>query len=133
VGQSAIDLFASFMPPGDQRVFADPDIREMFLDDIMLGSRRQMQAFLLDAALFGRHWGFSLEDVRTPVHMWYGDADIIVPVSHGEHLARRLPNATLRIRPEEGHLGGLHATDEVFEAVLGHLDDAPHEVAERHG
>jgi hypothetical protein len=29
----------------------------------------------------------------------------------------------LRIRPEEGHLGGLGASDEVFDAILAHWDD----------
>ena len=122
-GERAMDAFASFMPPGDQLVFQDPGIREMFLEDIMLASRRHMQAFLYDAILFGRHWGFALGDVRVPVHMWYGDADVIVPVTHGEHMAERIPGATLRIRPEEGHLGGLGASDEIFDVLLGHFDE----------
>lgn len=118
-----MDLFASFMPPGDQRVFEDPAVRKMFIEDFVLGSRRHMQAFLLDAFLFGRPWGFSLRDLRVPVHMWYGDADVIVPLSHAEHMAERIPRAVLRVRPEEGHLGGLGASDEVFAAILGHWDD----------
>jgi pimeloyl-ACP methyl ester carboxylesterase len=52
------------------------------------------------------------------VHLFYGDADNIVPLAHGKHLARILPDAKLVIRPEEGHLGGLGATHEVFEALL---------------
>jgi pimeloyl-ACP methyl ester carboxylesterase len=55
--------------------------------------------------------------------MWYGDADVIVPLAHGEHMARRIPDAVLRVRPEEGHLGGLGASDEIFDAILGHWDD----------
>jgi len=124
VAEQALDLFASFMPPGDQRVFADPGIRKMFIEDLLLGSRRHMQAFMLDAILFGRPWGFALRDIRIPVHMWYGDADVIVPMLHGEHMAARIPHAVLRIRPEEGHLGGLGASDEIFDAILGHWDDA---------
>ncbi len=120
LGERAMDLFASRMPPGDQRVFADPAIRHMFLEDIQLGGRRNMQALCLDVILFGRTWGFALGDIRVPVHLWYGDADVIVPVRHGEHLAARIPGATLRIRPGEGHLGGLGASREIFEALLAH-------------
>jgi pimeloyl-ACP methyl ester carboxylesterase len=123
VAERAMDLFASAMPPGDQRVFEDPAVRRMFIEDILLGSRRHMQAFLLDAILFGRLWGFSLRDVRVPVHMWYGDADVIVPIAHGEHMARRIPRAVLRIRPEEGHLGGLGVSHEVFDAIFAHWDE----------
>lgn len=122
------DLFASAMPPGDQRVFQDQGIRRMFQEDLVRGSRNQMQAMFLDAALFGREWGFALADIRVPVHLFYGDSDTIVPVEHGEHLAARIPRAVLRIRPEEGHLGGLGASKEIFDAILGHWpdgDDAP--------
>jgi pimeloyl-ACP methyl ester carboxylesterase len=58
------------------------------------------------------------------VHLWYGDSDTIVPRQHGEHLAARIPGAKLRIRPEEGHLGGLGASREVFDALLGHWPEA---------
>jgi len=119
-----IDLFARLMPPGDQRVFADEATRLMFADDLMRGARAGMQALFLDAVLFGRHWGFALGDIRVPVHLWYGDADNIVPVEHGEHIAERIPNAVLRVRPEEGHLGGLGASDEIMDAVLSVWEDA---------
>ena len=122
--ETAIDLFARMMPPGDQRLFQDEDVRQMFREDLILGSRRYMQAIWLDAALFGRPWGFALSDIRVPTHLWYGDADTIVPVRHGEHLAGRIPGAQLRIRSEEGHLGGLGASREIFDAVLGHWPDA---------
>jgi pimeloyl-ACP methyl ester carboxylesterase len=116
----AVDLFARQMPSGDQRVFEDAAVRRMFVEDILLGSRRNMQAICLDVVLFGRHWGFELADIDVPVHLWYGDADIIVPLHHGEHLAERIPGAQLRVRPGEGHLGGLGASREVFDAIFGH-------------
>jgi len=114
----AIDAFAYFMPPGDQRVFADEAVRRMFTDDLILGSAICMQALFIDGALFGRHWGFELGGIQVPVHMWYGDADVIVPLEHGEHMAARIPNAVLRTRPGEGHLGGLGASDEILDALL---------------
>ena len=117
------DLFSSIMPPGDQRVFEDGGIRLMFQEDLVLGSRKHMQAIFLDASLFGREWGFALCDIRVPVHLFYGDSDSIVPVAHGQHLADRIPQAVLRIRPEEGHLGGLGASQEIFDVILGHWPD----------
>lgn len=116
--EEVIDLFARLMPTGDRLIFEDPGVRAMFVDDLLTGARQDMRAFLFDAVVFGREWGFRLEDVRVPIHLWYGDADNIVPVEHGEHLAGRLPNAILRIRKDEGHLGGLGATHEIFDALL---------------
>jgi pimeloyl-ACP methyl ester carboxylesterase len=124
LADQAVDLFARMMPPGDQRIFEDPALRDMFKDDLIAGGRRNMQAICLDVGLFARDWGFALEDLEVPVHLWYGDGDIIVPAHHGEHLARRIPGARLRIRPGEGHLGGLGASEEVFDTILGHWPDA---------
>lgn len=120
----ATDLFARVMPAGDQRIFEDLAMRRMFQQDLILGSRSHMQAIFLDAMLFGRPWGFSLADIRVPIHLWYGDSDTIVPVHHGEHLAERIPGAKLRVRAEEGHLGGLGASQEIFDTLLEHWPDA---------
>jgi pimeloyl-ACP methyl ester carboxylesterase len=115
----AFDLYMRTSPEGDQRVFARPEMKAMFLDDLIGGSERQFAAFVYDLVLFGRPWGFSLRDIDVPVHFWHGDADHIVPLAHGQHLAALVPGATLRIRPGESHLGGLDAAEEVLDAVLG--------------
>jgi len=117
---AAVDLAARFMPPGDKAVFEDPAMRYMFVDDILHGSRLQMQAMLHDVSVFARDWGFRLRDIQTPVYLLYGDADNIVPLAHGEHMAARLPNAVLRVRKGEGHLGGLGASEEIFNDLLAH-------------
>jgi pimeloyl-ACP methyl ester carboxylesterase len=117
---TAINTFARFMPPGDQAMFEDPALRAVFVDDILLGSKDQMQAMLHDVMVFGRDWGFELGEINTPVYLLYGDADNIVPLKHGKHMAQRLPNAELRIREGEGHLGGLGASQEIFNDLLSH-------------
>ena len=71
-----------------------------------------------DIVLFGREWGFELRSVNVPIHFWQGDADNIVPLAHGEHLASLVPGAELRVRPGESHLGGLGISEEVLEVVL---------------
>jgi pimeloyl-ACP methyl ester carboxylesterase len=114
----ATDLFARAMPPGDQAVFADRATRRMFQEDLLVGAREHMDALWLDARLFGRSWGFDLRDVRVPTLLRYGDADTIVPLVHGEHLARRLPNAELRVYAGEGHVGSLGASREIFDFLL---------------
>ena len=115
----ATDLFLQLLPPGDKAVLSEPATRRMFHDDILHGSRSWMEALFLDVGLFGRPWGFEVRNVRVPVHLFYGDADNIVPVEHGRHLAQLLPDARLDVRPQEGHLGGLGATREIFGALLG--------------
>lgn len=113
--------YARISPPGDREVFARPEIKAMFLDDLSEGARR-MRAPVDDVILFTRHWGFELRDVREPVKWWHGDADNIVPLTHGRHCVERLPDAELFIRPGESHLGGFGAAEEVLETLLGAWD-----------
>jgi pimeloyl-ACP methyl ester carboxylesterase len=111
--------FTRVMPEGDQRVFADPDIEAMFIDDIVcvLAGQVPCQALIDDARLFGRDWGFRLADIKVPVRWWHGDADSIISFDDAERAAARLPDAELILMPKESHLGGFAEAD----GVLGFL------------
>ncbi|MBM3674876.1 MAG: hypothetical protein FJW88_07930 [Actinobacteria bacterium] len=114
----ALDAYIGISPPGDHRVFGQPKMREMFLDDIVAATRRQVHAPLLDAVLFARHWGFELAGVAVPIRFWHGAADHIVPLAHAHHLAERIPYVALTIRPGESHLGSLDAAEEILGTLL---------------
>ena len=57
-----------------------------------------------DDLAFTKPWGFNVEDITTPVTVWQGDLDLMVPFSHGQWLVRHLPNATPRLVPGQGHI-----------------------------
>jgi pimeloyl-ACP methyl ester carboxylesterase len=59
-----------------------------------------------DDLAFTRDWGVSLEALghATPVAIWQGDQDRMVPGAHGAWLAANIPLARARMRPGEGHL-----------------------------
>lgn len=116
------DAYARLSPPGDRLVFSEPGMKEMFVDDLLRGGRTQFAAFVHDVVLFTRHWGFEVGRIEVPFHLWHGDADTVVPLEHGEHLAGLLPSAELRVRPGESHLGGLAASSEVLDALLADWD-----------
>lgn len=48
-------------------------------------------------------WGFTLGEVATPVEVWQGTADTLVPPAWGEALADRLHEASLHLVPDAGH------------------------------
>jgi pimeloyl-ACP methyl ester carboxylesterase len=50
-----------------------------------------------ELAYLGRPWDFSLADVAAPVSLWWGSGDRVCPPSIGEHYARALPHAELRV------------------------------------
>jgi pimeloyl-ACP methyl ester carboxylesterase len=119
----AFELYARIAPEGDKRVFARPEIKAMFLDDILSGSRRGMAAPMLDFLLFARPWGFSVRDITVPVRWWHGDADNIVPLAHAEHMVSLIPDAELYVRPGESHLGGFAAAEEVLAMLMAVWDE----------
>lgn len=111
-------LYTGRVPAGDRRVFADPEMKAMLIDDLVAGSRRRFGAVVHDAALFGRPWGFDLSEVEAPVFWWHGDADNLVPLSHAEHVSRRLRTCVLSVRPEESHMSGFAVSDIVLETLV---------------
>jgi pimeloyl-ACP methyl ester carboxylesterase len=125
ISSEAFDAFIRFMPEGDQVVYRRPEMKSTFLDDLDRASRRQLHAPIYDILQFTRPWGFSLRDVRVPIRFWHGDADPIVPLVHAEHMAALVPDAALRVRAGEGHIGNLDAAHEVLDAILGLWNGAP--------
>jgi pimeloyl-ACP methyl ester carboxylesterase len=59
-----------------------------------------------DDLAFTRDWGLSLAALghATPVAIWQGDQDRMVPAAHGSWLAENIPQARLRLLPGQGHL-----------------------------
>src|SRR5215469_16689358 len=59
-----------------------------------------------DDLAFSRDWGISLEALghATPVAVWQGDQDRMVPLAHGAWLDANIPRARARLRSGEGHL-----------------------------
>ena len=115
----ALDVYALMSPEGDRRLLSRPEIKAMFLDDLLHGSRRQLHAPIADVLAFTREWGFLASDVAVPVVWWHGDADHIIPFGHGVHMVSRLPCAELRVLPGESHLAGLGIAEEILTTLLG--------------
>lgn len=113
-----LDAFAMVQPPGDKRLLARPEFKEMFLDDLLNGSRRQITAPLSDLLLFSRHWGFDVNEVKVPVLWWHGDDDNIIPHRHGQHVVDLLPDGRLITIEGESHLGAYGRIEEVLTSLL---------------
>jgi pimeloyl-ACP methyl ester carboxylesterase len=118
LGSQVFDLYLHTAVEGDRLVFRRPEIKAMFLDDLIHASRRHLNAPVHDVVLFSREWGFSLRDIRVPIRFWHGDVDPFVPLGHAEHQAALVPDSELRVLPGAGHLGNLDASEEILDVLM---------------
>jgi pimeloyl-ACP methyl ester carboxylesterase len=120
LANQAIGLYGRVSPDADRTLLSEPAFKEVFLGDLTRRARRQFSAPVADVILFGRHWGFALDDVRAPVHWWHGTDDNIVPFAHGETMAARLPDASFHPVTGGGHLAGFGVGGDVVDALAGY-------------
>ena len=100
-----LQAVAKQMDPSDRIVLEDENARAAIIEHLKEAYRQGSEAQFIDGQLTmtTRPWGFSLGDIRIPVHGWHGENDTLVPKS----LARRyseIPGANVRIVPNVGHL-----------------------------
>jgi pimeloyl-ACP methyl ester carboxylesterase len=89
VGQADKDVLASEIGPVMVQAMAD--------------GARQPEGQVLEYRLWHKPWGFALGDIATPVRVYQGDRDHLVPMAYGERLDAELPQGELVRCPGEGH------------------------------
>ena len=88
--------------------------------DMADGLARGIDGWLDDDLAFVRPWGFELAALAlTPVSVWQGDADLMVPFAHGEWLTAHVPGVRAHLLAGEGHLSiGIGSLDAVLDELM---------------
>lgn len=103
----------------DAAVISEPATRKALFQNFHEALRQGAAAIAWDNVAFLGPWGFRVEDVRAPVHLWYGDDDEMAPPANGRWLAEHLRTAYLTVYPGEGHLLPLTHWGEMLRALTG--------------
>lgn len=118
IGDKSMDIALRVLPDNDRGIIGSPGFREMFVNDLYGGSRKQFRAQAHDVSSFGRDWGFSPRDITVPVRSWHGTGDSLVPLAHMEHLVSLIPDARLDAFDDEGHFAGYARAPEVLDWLM---------------
>lgn len=81
-----------------------PDFLQMLLTSFREGLRVSSRGASSDARVYGERWPFALHEIKAPVRIWHGQADVQVPVSIGRYYAAHIPNAKGTFPEDEGHV-----------------------------
>jgi pimeloyl-ACP methyl ester carboxylesterase len=101
------------MPPVEAVIFEKPGRLEAFMASGAESMRQGIQGIAWDTHLCARAWDFRLEEIRFPVRLLHGEADLNVPVAVARKVASSIPGCQATFHPGEGH----------FSTVANHLDE----------
>jgi len=82
------------------------------------GLQPGLDGWLDDDLAFVKPWGFDVAAIRTPLLLVHGRLDLMVPFSHGEWLAGRIPGVTPNLMDAEGHVSMVAHVPDVHRWLL---------------
>lgn len=103
----------------DPRVLSRPAVRAQFHADLSEALRPGARGAVHEYGLHTRPWPFALADVRHTVHLWHGEADVVVKPDIAQYVAQRLPDCLPVFLSGEGHLLIVDHIAEVLRVVTG--------------
>lgn len=104
----AVQMLARMLTPPDRKLLAtDTHLRTRFGASLAEAYVQGIAGAIREVQLIAGPRGFLLEHITCPVHLYQSGQDRHVPPAMGRYMAERIPNARLRIYPEEGHLSVL--------------------------
>jgi pimeloyl-ACP methyl ester carboxylesterase len=112
--QERLEKASSKWIEADRKCLLLPGIKELMAASLVEALRQGTQGPAYEGALFGRPWGFQLEEIKFPkIFLWHGEADQQIPVTIARALAEKIPNCKATYYPNEGHISLIvkHAQD----------------------
>lgn len=92
------------LSPADRAVLELEAVRDRLRKSFREALAQGIWGWVDDDLAFVRPWGFDVSEIQGPVHDRYGSTDVLVPAAHGAWLAAHIPNATLHVEEDAGHL-----------------------------
>ena len=112
------ELLGAGLNASDRRLFARPEIRAMFAEDMIEAFAQSGAAMAEELALVASPWDFDLAAIRAPLCLWHGTEDRIVPARAAQLVAARVAGAEARIVPGEGHFLVFERWREILDWLL---------------
>jgi pimeloyl-ACP methyl ester carboxylesterase len=117
MGPAGIDnAMTRDVPECDRRVLES--IREPYMASKREAFRAGFGGFALELALGSRPWGFPLQAIRVPVHVWHGELDVSTPIAMARGLAEAIPTSRPRFFAGYGHFLSYAVWPEILSTLM---------------
>ena len=100
----AAQMTAGMRGPDKALLLDKPEIAKKTVDVFREAFRSGIAGAHHEAGLYGRPWGFRLQDIAGKIHLWHGEQDHNVPISVGHYVADAIADCDARFVENEGHL-----------------------------
>lgn len=105
--------------PDRELISRDPRVLGVFSASAREAHRNGIDGDACEWQIYLAAWGFALGAVKTPIALWYGDADANAPPAMGRYLAASLGDARLHA-VRGGHFSTIH---DHIDPILAGLSD----------
>jgi pimeloyl-ACP methyl ester carboxylesterase len=104
----------------DRRILRDGEFRTILAASMREAFRNGPGGAAMDLTLLSAPWGFELQELRVPVHIWHGGEDRVVPMSMALFLEQALPDCQASYEQAHGHYSLVH---DYAEQILSNVID----------
>jgi pimeloyl-ACP methyl ester carboxylesterase len=99
---------------------SDPQWQEAFVRGVTESLRQGVDGWLHEGLVLEGGWDeIDIDAIKTTITWWASDHDRNCPLSAVRRLVGRLPNTTLNVWTDAGHLTGYRHEGEVLDELLG--------------
>ena len=110
-------------------------VRPRFVSLLVADALRWGPDALLRGGLYalGTDVRLHLDSIRVPTLVVWGEHDVLMPRRLAETWRDAIPGAQLAVLPDAGHVPMVESPSAFVDAVLGFLEERPHERGDAHG
>ena len=120
----AEDFWGSFsqnLLKPDQKFLFDPKVKKLLSEELFEAFRQGAEGVNQERELYGKPWGFRLEDIplNARVYLWHGKLDLNVSFSSARAMAQSIPNCKAVFYRNEGHYSSaFNHLEQIFKTLI---------------
>ena len=113
-------IMKSSVSPADRLVMGNEDFLRVFRTVEREAFRQGSRGAAHEALIAYTDWGFKIDAVGVPTHIWLGVEDVFVPNAMGRYIEQTIPGVDFHWVDRAGHFC-IETWDDIFSACRSHI------------